>query len=193
MRTATISAAEGPIAPTAPHYLGITRLGLKFDPTAVCEMHQELPKFEALSEMVKKREQQIDTVEELLHKYKAQPVLVPIHFCSDPGDWEQFGEGPCVSWIAYCDEQVRLCKDIYKADLSRGRQCVGCFVEWPYHLIHPTWALADAILKDIPPDVSPFEPEVGILLMDAWAFHRGEKCTYWDLPDFSDDDGEETP
>jgi hypothetical protein len=170
------------------------KLGLKFDPTEVCGIHQKLPKIQALTEIVKKRQLQIDTVKQLVNEYQEHRGVVPYHFAWEQGNWEEYCESQCVCWFDYFREQVRESTVIYKGDMFRyGDACVGCFLERWHYPVEPTWALADAILKDTPPDVSPFEPEVGILLMDAWAYHRGEKCTYWDLPDFSDDDGEETP
>jgi hypothetical protein len=67
-------------------------------------------------------------------------------------------------------------------------------METPEPHVAPLWALADAILNNTTPDVSLVEPEVGILVNEAWAYHGGDEycpdIVGNDQDDDQHDDGE---
>jgi hypothetical protein len=136
----------------------MTQLGMEFDPSTICGTHQTMAAFNAVTEIAMKRHLQLQSVTDLLGKYREHRGPVPTHFSWEQGNWRELCECGCVDWIDYFKEQCSLGTVLYKGNMIRLGGCVGCWLETPEPHVAPLWALADAILNKATPDVSQIEP-----------------------------------
>jgi hypothetical protein len=95
-RTGAISVPDSATTGAAESHRKMTEVGIEFDPTRMCGTHQTLARFNAVTEIAVKRHLQIQSVTDLLRKFREHRGPVPTHFSWEQGNWRELCEGGCV-------------------------------------------------------------------------------------------------